>query len=86
MRLLNSIRSLRTRLAAAVALLLAIAATLVALAPSAFAQGCVMCYTSASAANKQGERALDRAIIVLLLPPLAMFLGIIRLANRRKQE
>jgi hypothetical protein len=60
-----------------------LAATIAAFAPSALAQGCVMCYTSASAAGRRGERALDAAILVLLVPVLLLFLGILIFAFRR---
>jgi hypothetical protein len=69
------------RLAAIGALL----AGLVAAAPAAFAQGCVMCYTSASAAGKKGERALDQAIVALLFPVLSLFVGILVFAWRRSR-
>jgi len=36
----------------------------------AFAQGCAMCYSTAAAASKDGQMALDRAVAVLLVPPL----------------
>ena len=43
----------------------------------AFAQGCAMCYSTAAAANKQGQRAINRAVLVLLVPPVGfMTLGI----------
>lgn len=74
-------RGLR-KFVAAVAVL---AATIVACASPALAQGCVMCYTSASAAGRRGERALDAAILVLLIPVLLLFIAILIFAFRRNR-
>ena len=49
----------------------------------AFAQGCAMCYTSAAAAGKGAARALDLGILVLLVPTLLMFVGVLVFAIRR---
>ena len=47
------------------------------------AQGCAMCYTSASAAKKVGMEALQNGVLVLLFPPLVMFAAILWQAFRR---
>ncbi len=72
------------RMAAAVIVVLILSAAF-PLAPASSAQGCVMCQTSASAAGKAGERALDKAILTLLLPPLTMFLLILGFAWKRSR-
>jgi hypothetical protein len=56
----------------------------------AFGQGCAMCYANASGATKDGQRAISRGVIVLLIPPLSfMSLGVglaFRYSRRRDQE
>jgi len=63
---------------------------LVLWAGPAFGQGCAMCYSTAAAASKDGQRAINRAVIVLLIPPAGfMTLGIgmaMRYGKRRDQE
>jgi len=42
-----------------------------------FAQGCAMCYSNAAGTSKDGQRAINRGILVLLIPPLGfMTLGV----------
>jgi hypothetical protein len=36
----------------------------------AFGQGCAMCYSSARANTKDGLHAINRAVLVLLVPPI----------------
>jgi hypothetical protein len=55
-----------------------------------FAQGCAMCYANATGATKDGQRAISRGVIVLLLPPLGfMTVGVglaFRYGHRRDRE
>jgi hypothetical protein len=56
----------------------------------AFAQGCAMCYSSASAASKDGQKAISRAVAILVAPPLGvMTLGVglaLRYGRKRDQQ
>lgn len=54
----------------------------------AFAQGCVLCRTAAAAAagGAESAKALNRAILVLLLPTLSIFLGIFFWAFRYRNR
>lgn len=49
----------------------------IAMPVAAQAQGCAMCYTSASAAKKAGMEALQNGVFILLFPPLLMFAAIL---------
>ena len=43
----------------------------------AFGQGCAMCYSNASGTTKEGQRAIRRGVLVLLIPPVGfMTLGV----------
>ena len=56
----------------------------------AFGQGCAMCYSSATHTTLEGKRALSRAVMILLVPPVGlMTLGIgaaFRYGRKRDEE
>jgi ethanolamine utilization microcompartment shell protein EutL len=59
-------------------------------AAPALAQGCAMCYSTASATSKDGQKAIGKAVAVLVAPPLGvMTLGVglaFRYGRKRDQE
>ena len=56
----------------------------------AFAQGCAMCRANAKATPKDAQRAINRAILLMIIPPIgAVTLGtglVVRYARKRDQE
>lgn len=56
----------------------------------AFAQGCAMCRANAKATPREGQRAINGAILVMLVPPLGiMTFGagfVARYVRRRDRE
>ena len=72
---------------------LATLALLLALwAAPAFGQGCAMCYTSAEGASKQGQLALSRAVMILMVPTLGLMAGFVGMtvylkdSHRREED
>jgi len=67
-----------------------IAFALLLSAAPAFAQGCAMCYSNASGSTKDGQKAISKAVIVLLVPPLGfMTIGMgmaVRYSRKRDEE
>ncbi len=52
----------------------------------AYAQGCAMCYTSASAAKASAIQALRSGILILLIPSLLIFAATAVLVIRRRNQ
>jgi len=48
-----------------------------------YAQGCALCYSTASAAGAAAQRSLDWGIFALLAPALTLFLCVLFLLYRR---
>jgi hypothetical protein len=59
-------------------------------AAPAFSQACSMCYSTAKATSKDGQRAISKGVVVLLFPPVGfMTLGVwaaLRYARKRDLE
>jgi hypothetical protein len=52
----------------------------------AFGQGCAMCYTGAAAAGQKSQKALNRAVLVLLVPAVTMLVGFVGIAFAYRRE
>ena len=66
----------RLRKQMALAALVVAALALVLLAPAAADAQCAMCKSAVSAAGEQATRAMNSGILVLLVPPVAIFCSI----------
>jgi hypothetical protein len=62
----------------------ALLAGLVAGLPHAAAQSCAMCYQNAAASGGQGISALQHGILILFIPAVGMFGGILLLLYNRR--
>jgi hypothetical protein len=51
-------------------------------ATPAFSQGCAMCRSSAAATSKDGQRAISKGVLVLVLPPAGFMTVGVALAFR----
>jgi hypothetical protein len=60
-----------------------LAGTLIS-APAVFAQGCALCYNDAAATGPQAEAALRHGILILLIPPMLIFSGLLGTLYRRR--
>jgi hypothetical protein len=55
-------------------------------ASHAVAQGCAMCYQTAAASGAPARVALRHGILVLLLPAVSLFVGILAFIYRRNDR
>ncbi len=59
-------------------------------AAPALGQGCAMCYSTARSVAKDGQRAINRGVLVLLVPPIGfMTLGVgaaLRYGKKRDED
>lgn len=55
-------------------------------AATALAQSCAMCATTASSAKAGALQALRSGILILLIPPILMFIAIFALAFRNRER
>jgi hypothetical protein len=54
-----------------------LALSLLLWAAPAFSQGCAMCFSTAAASSKEGQKAISRGVLVLIVPPAGfMTLGV----------
>ena len=76
---------LTRRLTSSLPALLCAAALLVALSAGDAAAQCAMCKTSASNLEPGGVKNLNLAVLLLLVPPVAIFCGFFFAAYKRRE-
>lgn len=60
--------------------------SLVMAAPRIAAQGCAMCYQNAAAAGSNAQAGLRHGILILLIPALGLFSGILGILYHRRDQ
>jgi hypothetical protein len=69
---------------------LALVAVLWVCSVPGFGQGCAMCNAAAKSTPKEGQEALNKAVLVLLMPPIGIMLFgavfAVRYGKRRDQD
>lgn len=80
--MLASVRKIRKAVSA---IALAFAVALLSVHP-AFAQGCALCYSDASATGPRGQAALRHGILILAIPPMLIFATIFIVLYRRRNS
>jgi hypothetical protein len=59
---------------------------LLALPRPAFSQNCALCYTQASSAGARMIQALRSGILVLIMPPMFMWVGLTIIVYRKRNQ
>lgn len=58
----------------------------VCVAPPAFSQGCAMCSSYVAASSKAGQRAVNKAVLLLLIPAAVFMSGGMAMAYRYSRK
>jgi hypothetical protein len=59
---------------------------MLALPRPAFSQNCALCYTQASSAGARMIQALRSGILVLIMPPMFMWVGLTIIVYRKRNQ
>ncbi len=62
---------------------------LILMSAPAFAQGCAMCYSNAAGSSKDGQKAISKGVLILLMPPLGFMtvgMGLAFRYGRKRDE